>query len=305
MPIHLPAFSRRRFLKGAAAVGVAALAPRSAWGVDPTVDPHRWALCSDTHVSEVRDTVHLGANMAENLARVAREALMGGRLPAGVLVDGDCAFLEGKPGDYGVLVELLAPLRKAGVPVHLALGNHDEREHFWAAAELQAGEDDAARPVADKQIAVVEMERANWFLLDSLDKTNVTPGRLGAEQIEWLASALDDRADKPALVLGHHQPVQGGVGSGLRDTDALFEVLVPRRQVKAYIFGHTHHWMVDRWKDIHLVNLPPTAYPFAKHDPNGWVEVSLAESGAQLELHALDPQHPANGQRVELEWRAA
>jgi len=305
MPIHLPPLTRRRFLAGTLAAGAAALAPRAVWGRTLDADPHRFALFSDTHISEVRDTVHLGANMAENLARVGHEALGASRMPAGVLVNGDCAFLQGKPGDYSVLVEVLQPIRAAGVPVHLALGNHDERDHFWAAAELAADDNAAARPVEKKQVSVVQAERANLFLLDSLDETNVTPGRLGEAQLKWLAAALDAHAEKPAIIFGHHQPVKGGAGTGLKDTDALFEVLMPRRQVKAYIFGHTHHWQIKKWEDIHLVNLPPTAYPFVKTDPNGWVQLDLAENGATLELHALDTSHKDNGQRVELEWRAA
>ena len=305
MPIHLPPLTRRRFLAGTLAAGAATLAGQSVWGRTLDVDPHTFALFSDTHISEVRDTVHLGANMAENLARVGREALAAARKPAGVLVNGDCAFLEGKPGDYSVLVEVLKPIRTAGVPVHLALGNHDERDHFWAAAELAADGDAKARPVENKQVSVIEAERANLFLLDSLDETNNTPGRLGESQLKWLASALDAHADKPAIIFGHHHPVKGGAGTGLKDTDALFEVLIPRRQVKAYIFGHTHHWQTKKWEDIHLVNLPPTAYPFAQTDPNGCVELGLQEKGASLQLHALDPDHKANGERVDLEWRAA
>ncbi|MBX3414418.1 MAG: metallophosphoesterase [Pirellulales bacterium] len=305
MPIHLPPLTRRRFLAGTLAAGAAALTPRLSWGRTLEVDPHRFALFSDTHISEVRDTVHLGANMAENLARAGSEALAGLRRPAAVLINGDCAFLQGKPGDYEVLVRLLEPIRTAGVPVHLALGNHDQRDHFWNSAQLAAADDAAARPVENKQVSIIESARANLFQLDSLDQTNVTPGRLGEQQLQWLAEALDAHADKPAIIFGHHQPVKGGAGMGLKDTDALFEVLVPRRQVKAYIFGHTHHWQVKKWDDIHLVNLPPTAYPFVKSDPNGWVELALLEQGATLELHTLDPTHKANGERVELPWRAS
>lgn len=303
MPIHLPPLTRRRFLAGTLAASAAALAPRTVWGNTLDVNPHRFALFSDTHISEERDSVHLGANMAENLSRVGSEALAASQRPAAVLVNGDCAFLQGKPGDYSVLVEVLQPLRAAGVPVHLALGNHDERDHFWAAAEL-AADDAQARPVENKQVTVIEAERANLFLLDSLDETNNTPGRLGEPQLKWLAEALDAHADKPAIIFGHHHPVKGNAGTGLKDTDALFEVLMPRRQVKAYIFGHTHHWQTKKWEDIHLVNLPPTAYPFTQTDPNGWVQLDLAEKGATLELHALDPHHKANGERVELQWRA-
>ena len=31
----------------------------------------------------------------------------------------------------------------------------------------------------DRQVAVIETPHANWFVLDSLDQTNVTPGKLG------------------------------------------------------------------------------------------------------------------------------
>ncbi len=43
---------------------------------------------------------------------------------------------------------------------------------------------------------------------------------------------------------------------GLIDTDDLFAVAKPRRNVKAMVFGHTHHWGVERIDDIHLINLP-------------------------------------------------
>ena len=78
-------------------------------------------------------------------------------------------------------------------------------------------------------------------LLDSLIETRTTPGLLGDAQRAWLADALDANPDKPALILIHHQP--GSIGpnkkaSGLADAPQLFAILRPRRQVKAYFFGH-------------------------------------------------------------------
>ena len=87
------------------------------------------------------------------------------------------------------------------------------------------------------------------------------------------------------------------------DTDELFAILAPRRQVKAYFFGHTHFWGLSRHEGIHLVNLPPTAYLFIGGWPNGWVDLHLAATGATVELHALNLKNPANGQRAELQWR--
>ena len=44
----------------------------------------------------------------------------------------------------------------------------------------------------------------------------------------------------------HHNPGFLGKVGGLRDTEALFKVLRPRKQVKAVIYGHTHDWHVRR-----------------------------------------------------------
>ncbi|MEI9897932.1 MAG: metallophosphoesterase [Chthoniobacter sp.] len=100
-----------------------------------------------------------------------------------------------------------------------------------------------APPLASRRVSIVEAGHANWFMLDSLDVTNQTPGRLGDEQRAWLAKALDARADKPALVMVHHNPVfADGNKTGLLDTAELIAILAPRRHVKALLFGHTHTW---------------------------------------------------------------
>jgi hypothetical protein len=82
--------------------------------------------------------------------------------------------------------------------------------------------------------------------------------------------------------------------------------LRPRRQVKAYFFGHTHRWDVGRDDSgIHLVNLPPTAYLFEAGRPNGWVHAEIQESGARLELRCLNHTRKDHGQVVNLRWRKA
>lgn len=301
MPVHLPPFSRRRFLQATLASGAGMLALRDARAKDPNTDPDSWALLADTHIAANREQIARDQRMAANLERVGREICGLAKRPAGVLIDGDCAYLDGQSGDYRTLAELLEPLRAAGLPVHLALGNHDHRERFWA--EL-ARQDSPA--LAGRHASVIETPRANWFLLDSLQATNVTPGVLGQEQRDWLAQALDARADKPALIVAHHNlDPQNPKTTGLTDTDALLEVLAPRRQVKAYFFGHTHRWEQRERAGIHLINLPPVAYPFRAADPLGWVHCRLQAGGASLELRSLDPQHSAHGQKIDLAWRAA
>ena len=74
-----------------------------------------------------------------------------------------------------------AAVRDAGLPIHLTLGNHDERERFWTAL---TDNNAAKRPVADRQVSLLRAGRANLFVLDTLEKTNSTPGILGQAQLD-------------------------------------------------------------------------------------------------------------------------
>jgi 3',5'-cyclic AMP phosphodiesterase CpdA len=232
----------------------------------------------------------------ENFVKTVGQVLNLDPRPAGIIISGDLAFLTGQPGEYKMIRELYQPIRAAGIPLHLVLGNHDRRESFWAAFP----EAKPASPAADRQAAVVETPLANWFLMDSLYQTNVTPGLLGKEQLRWLAKALETRADKPALLVAHHN--LDGL-SGLQDAADLLRTAVDRKQAKAYFYGHTHQWKVGREKGLHLVNVPATAWLFDAKEPRGWLDVTLQKAGATVVMNALDQKHVRHGERHELKWR--
>jgi 3',5'-cyclic AMP phosphodiesterase CpdA len=300
MPITLPPLSRRKFLATSLATG-AGLLLRPVYSQAAQADPHRLALLSDVHIDADRAASEWGVVMFEHLHKTVAEVVGLEAKPQSVLINGDCAHMQGRSEDYKVLIELLAPLREAGMPIHLSMGNHDNRENLWSTiprAQSHEGK------LADRQIAIVELERANLFLLDSLQKTNFTPGALGDEQVKWLSEALDARMEKPAIIFVHHQPDESPLTNGLTDTKALMHVLAPRKQVKAMFFGHTHIWDVRSRSGIHCVNLPAVAYPFQKQQPTGWVDAHIREDGINLELRCVDTTHPKHGQRVQLTWRA-
>jgi hypothetical protein len=300
MPISLLPVSRRRFLQSVAAAGAAAATGSQLFARQTQRDANRFALLADTHIAADRKLAARGTVMADNLAQVARELVALETAPAAVLVDGDCAFSNGQSADYATLVNLLDPLRQHGLPIHLALGNHDHRQRFWEAIPQQSD----APALAERHLTVLSAPHANWILLDSLDETNKTPGVLGEPQLAWLAKALDQQPVKPAIVMVHHNPDDRPKPGGLVETAALFDVLLPRKQVKMLVFGHTHNWSVSAKEGLHLVNLPPVAYVFGPSRPNGWVDMQLAASGAVLTLQCLDKQHLQHGQRVELSWRS-
>lgn len=301
MPIHLAPLTRRQFLARSLAAGAGLALSPGLLAASRRTDANSWALLSDTHLAADRGQMERGINMTDHFVTVSRELLALPNNPAGVFITGDCAFNSGQPGDYAVLADLLRPIREAQMPVHLALGNHDHREHFWDAFPAERA---AKHPVNDRQTTLLRAPLVNWFILDSLEQTRLTPGLLGREQLDWLARALDANPQKPALVLIHHNPGINGGNMGLKDTLLLFEVIRPRKQVKAYIYGHTHHWNVEQDSSgIHLINLPPVAYVFQSGEPSGWVHASVEAGGMKLELRCVDPTHKAHAQVHQLAWR--
>jgi 3',5'-cyclic AMP phosphodiesterase CpdA len=302
MPLHLQGISRRRFLgRSFAAIGGMAIGAELRADVRES-DSHSWALLSDLHLAADRKLTSRGINMTNHFQQVCRELLSLKESPAGVFITGDCAYNSGEMADYSLLRELLQPIREEGMPVHLALGNHDHRERFWQAF---AEERTAPRPVASRQVALLRTPNLNWFILDSLETTLSSPGLLGPEQLHWLATALDDNQGTPAIVVIHHNPGLNGGNLGLKDTFPFFEVIRPRNQVKAYVYGHTHAWKVDTdTSGIHLINLPPVSYVFREQNPSGWVHARIEPKALQLELRCIDTTHEDHGQKLRLEWRS-
>lgn len=303
MPVHLPPISRRRFIATSLAAGAALSLPRDLFADEKAVDPHSFALLSDCHINADRELISNKINMTAQFTQCCAEVVALPKRPAAAFVNGDLAHLKGEPGDYEAFIALVKPLREAQIPVTLTMGNHDHRPNFFAA--LPKGGNKEETPVAERHVSVVKGERANWFFLDTLKETNKTPGLVGEEQLKWLAAALDEHKDKPALVMAHHTPAFGDPKTtfGVIDSDALFDVLLPRKHVKAFIHGHSHDWRIYNKEDLHIVGLPATAYVFNPRKPSGWVHLNLTEGGATLEVKAIDPRHPEHGKVTDLGWR--
>lgn len=270
--------------------------------VNPEVDPSRFVLLSDLHIDADLACVERGVNICDNFLRVREDLLALHPQPAAILICGDCAHHFGRVEDYTALVDLLRPLRAAGYPIFAALGNHDVRQHFWQVLHNNGSE--GVGPVPDRHVTVLETPLADWYILDSLNTNNEVPGSLGDAQREWLAATLDARPDRPAIVMVHHQPDFRETIYGLLDTKQLLEVLSPRRQVKALVFGHTHNWVSVCGDDgLHQINLPATAYPFAEEKPSGWVDVKLRPDGMTFELHCINRNHSQHLEKIDYRWR--
>lgn len=300
MPVSLLP-TRRAALVSAAAL---ALRPTFALAAESDADPHRVALLSDPHIGEGADAKDRDCVMADRLKAVVAEVAKLTPRPACAVVNGDLAHKTGTAAEYKLFASLVEPVRAAGVPLHLGLGNHDNFTRFAEGLEKLRPKD---KPVEGKQVTVIELPRANLFVLDSFDPKNTVGGVLGATQIKWLAKELDARKTKPAVVCVHH-PLQfdapkSGRANGIADTTDFWPVLKDRAWVKAFVFGHTHTWRLAERDGVHLINLPAIGYPFAKAEVSGWVDAHFTEKGVKLEVRALDPKHAKHGDKAELTWR--
>lgn len=301
MPIHvLPGLSRRQFL--AAGLG-ATLAFGESCADRPGGDsgPEGWfAWCSDLHISEDESARQNGQNPFDNSRAVVTDILSARRSPRGILIDGDMALLDGQAGDYRAMMKVFRPCVDEGVPLHLALGNHDARDQFHSALGRATDEETSLQ----KHVSCVEAADIRYLILDSLVRTNVTGGALGAAQLSWLSRSLDVVPDVPTIIFVHHH-LNPGKKSALHDTRALMDVLRPRAQAKAVVFGHTHVWNVQRIDGIYTINLPAVGYKFHRREPLGWCAFRPTPGGGELELRCIGGEMRHDRQRTRLRWRTA
>lgn len=302
MTFHLTPCSRRQFVSATVAGGVANIVCRSASSA-PTAEVAHWALLADTHIAGKQEAKGLGGTvMYDNLNRVIDEILAEDPLPSGVIINGDCAHLLGFEADYKTLRRIIGRLVDGGVPIHVTMGNHDNRGPFYAALAEQIGE---TALVEGKHVAVLDAGPVNFFLVDSLMKVNVTIGEIGTAQLTWLDGALREHSDKPAIVMGHHNPQGEHTNiNGIKDTEAFLNTLHAHPHVQSYFYGHTHDWKLTKSSEgVNLINQPPVAYVFDKSRPNGWVRMTVSSDATKLELRALDSGHPQHAESHELAHR--
>lgn len=295
--------SRRAVLRAALGAGAAIALPgcmRSLQGSRGSKSREQvlWAFVSDTHIDTDRDCVEHDGKMSEHFELVLADVLATKEPLAGILVNGDMAHLKGRAEDYVALVKLLEPIRRANLDLSFVPGNHDDRTALLTALR---GTSVLQSPVPDHCVSIRDSGPLRFILLDSLIRTDYTPGELGKAQLEWLAGELDKAPDRPTILFMHH--CIRGDGKGLIDEKALTDVIVPRRQVKALIMGHSHEYRSSELEGIQLVELPASGYAFTKEQPVGWIRARLDGRGAELELRALDVKGQLHSQKRLLRWR--
>jgi len=292
---HRP-IRRREFLKTSTLAGAAIVTlghqPAS---IAASHDEVHLALLSDTHVGPGESAKDpRGFDPCEQLRRVVPDIISAS--PRGVILNGDAASREGLVVDYEELKTLLDPVSRVA-PVYIGFGNHDHPGNFKAVFPTTAGLDAG---VPNHRVLVIDEPFIRFIVLDSLLYVNKAAGLLGVQQRAWLNDYLKAHSDKPIILFVHHTL---GEGDGeLLDSNRLFEIIRPHRQVKSIFYGHSHRWEITERQGVNLINLPSIGYNFTASEPVGWVDARFRSDGVELTLHAISGNRAQDGQTSRVAW---
>ena len=168
--------------------------------------------------------------------------------------DADFCVLAGDLADLGEVEayhRLKACLDVLEIPVHITIGNHDDRNTF---IDVFGSEHLCATGFVDK---VIDHKGQRVILLDSA-VTGQHGGRLEKEQLNWLADRLAEVPQIPVTVVLHHHanPLYTKVDRIiLENGPELVAVLKAHRQVRQVIAGHVHYTSTALWHGIPFTTL--------------------------------------------------
>jgi Icc protein len=231
---------------------------------------------SDPHIGS--DTGDPEADLATAVAAVA--ALR--PTPDAVLVSGDVTE-HATAEEYERARALLAPLR---MPVHVLVGNHDDREALRAAFPPPEPLD----PDAPQRYTV----RCGPLRLVGCDSAQPgrDDGRVDEEQREWLERELAADPDTPTIVAMHHPPFLIGMPAldriGLREDDrrALGGLLDRFAHVRRVVCGHVHLAAAGQAGRCSALTCPSTWRMRPRLEPTD-EQLVFTEQPAGFALHAL------------------
>ena len=218
----------------------------------------KFVVLSDLHLSAPGQPVNgldTGARTAEAVAVIRRDHADA----AFVLLAGDLAD-RGEAAAYRHLQDLLAPLP---MPVHITLGNHDDRPTFLSV--FGADRDDPQGRVS----RAVDTDGYRVILLDT-SEPGLVGGRLCPGRLDWLNARLDEAKDRPVIIVQHHHanplslPVDEIILENATDYLAVLQRHPDVRQVTA---GHVHLPTAAVWRGIPMTTLAGSHYSVTPHVP--------------------------------------
>jgi Icc protein len=216
------------------------------------------AQISDLHIKAHGSVTYGVVDTVSMLRACVRHLLALKQRPDAIAVTGDLTDL-GRPEEYAVLRELLAPL---AMPIYVIPGNHDDRN------ELRAAFSDYTYLAQSKNFIQYAID-AHPLRIVALDTVvaGESGGELCNERLAWLERTLARMPDRPTVVLMHHPPFKTFIGHmdvfALRDPDGLAAVIKRYPHVEAILCGHVHRCVAVRFAGTIASIAPSTAHQIA------------------------------------------
>jgi 3',5'-cyclic AMP phosphodiesterase CpdA len=203
-----------------------------------------------------------------------------------VLALGDLAE-QASEAEYA---DVRAMLQRLGAPIHVAMGNHDDRETLRRQFGLGSGGDAPVCYAADfGQIRLIVLDTT----IPGKDA-----GRLDGDSLSWLDHQLSDAPNTPTLLAMHHAPLITGeaafdrIALNAESRAALEEILNRHPQVSRILGAHLHRPLLTEFASRPLMVAPSTYVQFpldldavklvAGDEPPGFVMHLISEDGSLI-----------------------
>lgn len=172
-------------------------------------------------------------------------------LPDRLILTGDLTD-HGDVGSYEKLRDLIGD---CSFPVHLCVGNHDDRAAMKQVfPDLQTDDGFVQYVIDEPEVRII--------VLDTLD-----PGHHGGafchRRAGWLKARLAEVPGKPVLIVLHHPPIETGIPWMTAHATEPWVVMLDRaigdRTNVMMISGHIHRSITTQWHGRMLAVAPSTA----------------------------------------------
>ncbi|HEY9314483.1 metallophosphoesterase [Williamsia sp.] len=244
---------------------------------------HTVIQLTDTHLSTGGDLMHGMMDTTRNLRKVLDHLDAWNGSVDAIIVSGDLAD-SGSIEAYRTLRTMLQPTAtRLGAAVCYAMGNHDDRAGFRIGLDLgRNGSTDLGAPYD----AVHEVGGLRIVVLDS-----TTPGRhdgrLEDDQVDWLATVLEDPAPRGTLLVMHHPPVRSPLATVdfLRLTrPGALESVIAGSDVRMILCGHAHYTGASALSGIPVWIGSPLSYRTDPVSPQGRQRAGVGFGFSRIDL---------------------
>ena len=199
--------------------------------------------------------------------------------------------------------DLRGCLERLKLPVHLLVGNHDNRDRLRDAfPEIPVDENGFLQ-------TVLPTDAGPFILMDTVEAGKGW-GSYCDQRVDWLVRQIDAADGRPVYLFMHHPPFDVGLpcvdrlGLGA-DGERIADALAPYDNIRHIFFGHVHRPITGSWRGIPFSTMRGTNHQVAfdfdsvdvvpkSHEQAAYAVVFLTPDQTVVHFHDyLDTyQHP-------------